>query len=766
MDRFCLPWKKVIVLAACLFMSGCVSPKKNISLILDTKTKEELNREGPEIYLSRIDEFLAREPEKKDLIKDVWLMLQAQVKESSGSIEDAGKLWLESIKISNGEFGNIALQGWLRVNRKILGQNASTEVLARLLLVQVEKSHAPYLKKENLFDLPALKKKIESEADSAGDENFKKKDELVPPTMGVWPFEDPLLQSTLERLCKRKTEDAIPAAWNEWASSLPPTRRSYFLGMMFGCMGHDQRAIEQLKNAIALLEGDKTKNLLALEAADTLAIIMRRTGRRTEAADVYMKVLSLYASGTNNYSNYKLSEISYFNKRIDRYLWAARSRALIGDYLTAKNIVHEAFGLVSKAQIIPNLKAIDKEMLIGFRAEGYHVLASRIAIEQGDYTAAVNINKIALQMPNLKPTWIERFRWYQGLYSYIAGNKIDAISIWRVLYEETLDVQVKEKTGFWLARTYFETGNKKAFEEYRKKLVLHFPFGFYAIVGFKAANMPENNEWKVKLNDVQNINNGLKENSNSQIEDMRSQQELGVNLSRTEVLVQNKLGKWADLAIKNLHKNISAKYPIKGNVPKFVYLIKMYYIMGSYDRAIALIDNVISEQEGFWDLYPEMIHIYYPLPYRDMFKQYAFENYLDIELLLAIAHVESRFVVNAKSGAGAKGLMQIIEPTAQRYISSLKVKEDLKALDLNDPQTNIAISAAYLRYLNAHYRSKSPYIIGAYNAGESIVDRWLEARHPEDLMTWLELIPFKETNEYIKNVWVGLPIYQEITRDR
>ena len=210
---------------------------------------------------------------------------------------------------------------------------------------------------------------------------------------------------------------------------------------------------------------------------------------------------------------------------------------------------------------------------------------------------------------------------------------------------------------------------------------------------------------------------------------------------------------------------MSTKYPIKGNGPKFLYVSKMYYMMGAYGKAISLIDAVAAEQDGFWTKYPEMMYIYYPAPYRDIFKQYAFENYLDMGLLLAIAHVESRFAADAKSGAGAKGLMQVVEPTAERYIRALKMDGDERALDLNDPRANIAISASYLKYLKAHYKSKNAYIIGAYNAGESVVDRWLEVRHAEDLMVWLELVPFKETNDYIKHVWVGLSIYHEITGD-
>ena len=765
MHRFWAQWRRYCVIATCMVLSSCVSSTKSSMLILDTATKVDIKNDSPEVYLSRLDKFLEKNPEQREVIKDVWLMIKAEVEESHGSLETASKLWLESLDSSDSDFGKIALQGWIGVNKKILGAKASPEVLARLLLAQSEKRRSSYLNKEHLLELALLQKRFESEGEGADVQRIKSAHEAFCPLTGSWPKDDPLLLGMVGNLCKLKSDGSIEGTCSEWTASLSTSRRNYFWGMVYKCVGRDQQAVEHLKRAISLLEKDSSDNMLAIEAADGLAVIMRRMGKRAETADVYAKLISLYTAGKNHYEGANLTEIAYFQKRIDRYLWAARSRALIGDYLTAKNIVHEAFGLISKAQIIKNLRGTDREALIGFRAEGYHILASRIAVEQRDFNDAVNINKTALQIPNLSDSWSDRFRWYEGLYTYIGGSKVDAITVWQSLYKETSDLAMKERVGFWLARAHFESGNKEAFEQYSEQLVEHYPFGFYSVVGFAVAGLPENDAWKEKLNNKQQMRDRLAEANDDQLNAMRNNKELGPALLRAEILVQNRLGRWADLAIKNLYKNMSTKYPIKGNGPKFLYVSKMYYMMGAYGKAISLIDAVAAEQDGFWTKYPEMMYIYYPAPYRDIFKQYAFENYLDMGLLLAIAHVESRFAADAKSGAGAKGLMQVVEPTAERYIRALKMDGDERALDLNDPRANIAISASYLKYLKAHYKSKNAYIIGAYNAGESVVDRWLEVRHAEDLMVWLELVPFKETNDYIKHVWVGLSIYHEITGD-
>jgi hypothetical protein len=100
------------------------------------------------------------------------------------------------------------------------------------------------------------------------------------------------------------------------------------------------------------------------------------------------------------------------------------------------------------------------------------------------------------------------------------------------------------------------------------------------------------------------------------------------------------------------------------------------------------------------------------------------------ELALAIIDVESRFDVRAVSPRQAKGLMQLIPETAERF----------GVRDVFDAEQNIRGGLAYLRWLLAYFEGNVTLVAAAYNAGESMVD--MHRGVP----------PFDETREYVRRV--------------
>ncbi len=92
----------------------------------------------------------------------------------------------------------------------------------------------------------------------------------------------------------------------------------------------------------------------------------------------------------------------------------------------------------------------------------------------------------------------------------------------------------------------------------------------------------------------------------------------------------------------------------------------------------------------------------------------ARDNDLDPLLLHAIAHVESRHNAQAVSPAGARGVMQMMPATAQRFGVA-----DGRALF--DAETNLRAAAALLRTLRKRYGDDLRLILAAYNAGEGAV---------------------------------------------
>ena len=123
----------------------------------------------------------------------------------------------------------------------------------------------------------------------------------------------------------------------------------------------------------------------------------------------------------------------------------------------------------------------------------------------------------------------------------------------------------------------------------------------------------------------------------------------------------------------------------------------------------------------------------------------------DPYLVLSIIKAESNFEIDAESGKGAVGLMQITEPTA----AWIAEKTDYPAYDyalLKQPEVNIYFGTWYLAYLLDEYNSDERLALCAYNAGRGNVDKWLQDAEYSSDGKMLENIPFTETRVYVDKI--------------
>jgi soluble lytic murein transglycosylase-like protein len=101
-----------------------------------------------------------------------------------------------------------------------------------------------------------------------------------------------------------------------------------------------------------------------------------------------------------------------------------------------------------------------------------------------------------------------------------------------------------------------------------------------------------------------------------------------------------------------------------------------------------------------------------PAAFAGAFRRASRETGLPLSLLSAVAWEESRMNPNAVSGAGARGLLQIMPGTAR----ALAIRE-------NSPGTNIRAGARYLRQLINRFGGELELALAAYNAGPSAVEK-------------------------------------------
>ncbi len=133
------------------------------------------------------------------------------------------------------------------------------------------------------------------------------------------------------------------------------------------------------------------------------------------------------------------------------------------------------------------------------------------------------------------------------------------------------------------------------------------------------------------------------------------------------------------------------------------------------------------------------------------------------EAVLAVTRQESEFLPRAASGAGAKGLMQILPSTAADTARKVGVPYNYGRL-VADPGYNMQLGAAYLGQLIAAEGGSLALAAAAYNAGAGRVAQWLNAygdpRNGADPVDWVERIPFDETRDYVMRVLENYGVYQ------
>ena len=171
---------------------------------------------------------------------------------------------------------------------------------------------------------------------------------------------------------------------------------------------------------------------------------------------------------------------------------------------------------------------------------------------------------------------------------------------------------------------------------------------------------------------------------------------------------------------------------------------------GWFDRAVFALGRT-----------PEETRLYtlrFPLHHGDTIRREAAKNGLDPAWVAAEIRAESVFNPNARSGANALGLMQVVPGTGMTVARQIGVPWG-GAASLYDADTNIVLGTAYLRQLLDKYGGQPYQAIAGYNAGPAPLARWQAQRPGMDPDFWIETISYKETREYVARVLAFSVLY-------
>jgi peptidoglycan lytic transglycosylase len=132
--------------------------------------------------------------------------------------------------------------------------------------------------------------------------------------------------------------------------------------------------------------------------------------------------------------------------------------------------------------------------------------------------------------------------------------------------------------------------------------------------------------------------------------------------------------------------------------------------------------------------------------------------------LLGIVRQETEFNTSIVSGAGAKGLMQVMTITAKHICQDYKIRCRIDQL-LKDEAYNARIGSAYLGDRMRDFKGSYVLTLSGYNAGPGRTRQWIkqfgDPRNPDmDPLDWIERIPFQETRAYVGKVLANIQIYR------
>jgi soluble lytic murein transglycosylase len=204
---------------------------------------------------------------------------------------------------------------------------------------------------------------------------------------------------------------------------------------------------------------------------------------------------------------------------------------------------------------------------------------------------------------------------------------------------------------------------------------------------------------------------------------------------RVEALLDLALSEEAVAEMMHLSKNASSMEDIS-------YICSKLEELGEYKHLVRLAGKLPYREEFHRFLYPRA----YWTTVDNLSGKYT----IDPLLVLAIVREESRFDAEARSPAGALGLMQIMPQTASSLNTRLKLGMH-STRDILQVKNNLHAGIYYLGNLMKEFGSFA-HAVAAYNAGEDMVKKWIQKGHYKSADEFIEDIPYAETRTYVKRV--------------
>ena len=206
---------------------------------------------------------------------------------------------------------------------------------------------------------------------------------------------------------------------------------------------------------------------------------------------------------------------------------------------------------------------------------------------------------------------------------------------------------------------------------------------------------------------------------------------------------------------------LRAAYAATGEPRLLLEVAQEAIAAGHCGVAIVAVRQIYTQLESRpFDTVPREVWLAaYPMPFAGPIHQWSAHVGLAPSLTAGLIRQESAFDPDARSGANAYGLMQLLPKTAKRLARSAKIGYSRGRLV--DPDYNVRLGTLYLSGLQKDFGSVES-ALAAYNAGEERVAQWNAGQHYREIAEFVDSIPFTETREYVEIVTRNAGIYRKL----
>ena len=298
---------------------------------------------------------------------------------------------------------------------------------------------------------------------------------------------------------------------------------------------------------------------------------------------------------------------------------------------------------------------------------------------------------------------------------------------------------------FWLGRTYVNTGDFEQARETWKRLASEYYSTFYGAMGHFLLEKADQREYDMEPTRVSSF--------------------------KIDTLLRSLTEKQRDVVIRTKHLlRLGLRDEARCEADELAtedkqawdaHLMRalLLHASGSWLDAIKIYDAIPRSVRN--SLPTGFERILFPRRYSQFVSDYAKRLDLDPDLVFAVMRQESVFAKEAMSPVGAMGLMQLMPKTASLEMSKLQRpylkpedRQQLKSklsnnFGLFDPELNIALGTHHLWRLMQIYKSPV-FALTSYNASPAATIKWKKTIASDDLLIFIERIPYKETRAYVK----------------